>query len=220
MKNDVAITFSFLAILIFLSSCSTTNDVVSNSSIVKRKYRKGYYVQRPQLFNKQSDISSALPKEEIIKSPTSSDEEIPLTASAENVLLITRDENTIDFKPASKLARTIKSVKHLYDSDITDFKLFRTEYKKIKTGFRSNFALSGKNSKAFQENYGGKYGVSIASLVCALVGFVIAGIILGSLAILLGILALANRKKGKVIAILGIVLGAVDVIGVLIILST
>lgn len=170
MKRLISTTIAFLIILIFLGSCSTTNEVVSNGSIVKRKYRKGYYVQMPQLFNKQFDVSSALPKEEIIRNPNAGDEEIPLTASAGNALLITRDGNTIDFKPASKLSGTIKSVKDLYDSDITDFTVFRTEYKKIKTDFSSNFILSKKNNDDSIGNEGGNYGVSIASLVCAVAG--------------------------------------------------
>lgn len=49
-----SITFSLIALAI-LASCSTSNNVVSNRSIQKRKYNDGFYVSFDKLFNKKAN---------------------------------------------------------------------------------------------------------------------------------------------------------------------
>lgn len=61
-------------------------------------------------------------------------------------------------------------------------------------------------------------GKAVASFVCALIGFFIAGIILGIIAISLGSAALKNpRLKG--LAIAGIIIGIIDIIAAIIVLA-
>jgi Domain of unknown function (DUF4190) len=61
-------------------------------------------------------------------------------------------------------------------------------------------------------------GKAIASLVCGIVGFIILGVVLGVVAIVLGvrarrvIAASAGALKGAGLAMAGIVLGVVDII--------
>jgi hypothetical protein len=69
----------------------------------------------------------------------------------------------------------------------------------------------------------GANGMAIASLVCSLVGLLIAGFILGPLAIIFGALGIgkANKMggKGKGMAIAGLIIGCVDVLLIIVILA-
>jgi hypothetical protein len=61
--------------------------------------------------------------------------------------------------------------------------------------------------------------VLLSTFVLGLVGLLVAGIILGTMAIIFGAISLVKNKKGKALAIIGIVLGVIDVIGALIVIS-
>jgi thiol:disulfide interchange protein len=213
MKTLISKAVSFLAVLIFLGSCSTTNDVVSNSGIMKRKYRKGYYVQQPQLFNKQTYLTTG-PKAEDVQKQNNSKNELLFTASIEDEPVIIRSQKYNFRKPISRISQTAQKVKHLYDSDSKDFTAFRKEYKEIKTDLRSGLNISKKGGED------SNFALSLLSFASAIIGFFIAGIILGILAVVLGMIALAKRKKGIVFAILGIAFGIADIILVSLYLST
>ena len=45
--------YSYLLVVVVLASCSTSNDVVSNRKVQKRKYTKGLYVKT----NKKNTLS-------------------------------------------------------------------------------------------------------------------------------------------------------------------
>jgi hypothetical protein len=60
-------------------------------------------------------------------------------------------------------------------------------------------------------------GFGIAALCCGVVGFFVAGIPLGVLAIVFGVIGINKRLKG--LAIAGVALGFIDIIGALIVLS-
>lgn len=68
-------------------------------------------------------------------------------------------------------------------------------------------------------------GLAIASLVCGIVGFIILGIILGTLALIFGLVALnqisksGGAQKGRGMAIAGVVLGPIDVIAAIVIVG-
>lgn len=60
--------------------------------------------------------------------------------------------------------------------------------------------------------------LGIISLVLAVIGFIVFGLFLGFFAIILGLMSLGQKDKttsGTVLAILGIVLGLIDVVGAL-----
>ena len=69
----------------------------------------------------------------------------------------------------------------------------------------------------------GTSGLAIASLVCSLGGILVAGIILGIIAISLGVSAKkqikVNNQKGKGLATAGIVIGIIDIVIVALYLS-
>tara|TARA_B110001450_G_C17385708_1_gene385542 strand:- start:128 stop:520 length:393 start_codon:yes stop_codon:yes gene_type:complete len=64
---------------------------------------------------------------------------------------------------------------------------------------------------------GGGKGMSIAAMVCGIVGIFFAGIILGPLAIIFG--ALGMKRDGRGMAITGLVLGIIATVGALIIIA-
>lgn len=47
-KFQIFNVISVFLIMVIVSSCKTSSDVVSNSLIQKRKYTKGYYVHSPK----------------------------------------------------------------------------------------------------------------------------------------------------------------------------
>jgi hypothetical protein len=70
---------------------------------------------------------------------------------------------------------------------------------------------------------GGTDGMSIAGFICSIAGLFIAGLILGILGIVFSSIGLArtsNGKKGKGFAIAGLVVGIIDVVIILMLLST
>lgn len=64
--------------------------------------------------------------------------------------------------------------------------------------------------------------LGIVSLVLAVIGFIVFGVILGFVALILGLMSLGQKDKttsGNVLAILGIVLGIIDILGALFAIS-
>ncbi|MES2779193.1 MAG: DUF4190 domain-containing protein [Bacteroidota bacterium] len=91
-----------------------------------------------------------------------------------------------------------------------------------------NEKLNSKEEASFPQEpkavkSGDMDGMAVAGFVCALVGFFIAGVILGILGIVFSIIALnrmgTSGKKGRGLAIAGFILGIIDVVGALIIIS-
>lgn len=75
------------------------------------------------------------------------------------------------------------------------------------------------------EAFSNKKNVSVGGMVCGIIGLFIAGIIMGSIAISSGISGLIkikkqpNRYKGKGFAISSLVLGVLDIVGLIIVLA-
>ena len=75
------------------------------------------------------------------------------------------------------------------------------------------------NQQQVNSGYEGKTsGIAIGGFVCSLIGFWVAGVILGIIAISLGAAALNHMKtfpgeKGKGLAIAAIVIGIIDIVG-------
>lgn len=88
----------FISLSIGLTSCKTSNNVVSNSFFQKRKYNKGYYVNRGSISNtkdkKESKPSETtlISKNYLTKKESSTkkiNEEKPLITSSTNLILDT-----------------------------------------------------------------------------------------------------------------------------------
>jgi hypothetical protein len=67
MKNQKSIlsTLSLFIIFAILSSCSTSNEVVSNNFITKRKFNKGFHIDFKKRYHseKESDFTKKEVKE-------------------------------------------------------------------------------------------------------------------------------------------------------------
>lgn len=80
------------------------------------------------------------------------------------------------------------------------------------------------NQQQVNSVYQGKTnGTAIGAFVCSLIGFWVAGIILGIIAISMGVAALNHMKtfpeeKGKGLAIAAIVIGIIDIVGAIIVI--
>jgi len=107
MKKTVLHSIISLFILsIIAASCSTSNDVVSNGWIQKRKYQKGYYIDGP----KKDHAKTTQPEETFIaeeKAVTTPEQVnavaepaavVAPAATAENVTATAEKENTSFFK--------------------------------------------------------------------------------------------------------------------------
>lgn len=217
MKKFNTVILTFIIIVITLSSCSTNHEVASGNFIMKRKYRKGYFVKSVPAFKKSPPASPLVGKQnEIVPVLEKKRVEDPaMTASVQDKMDLSNHDFTGEkYRAPSELSKSMNQVKELYRSDIADVKQFRIEYRKIKTEFQKNI-FPEKNG----DSTGGSMGLSIASFVLGLVGLLVAGIILGTMAIIFGAISLVKNKKGKALAIIGIVLGVIDVIGALIVIS-
>jgi hypothetical protein len=91
---------------------------------------------------------------------------------------------------------------------------FISEYHKIENALGLGAAADAKMD-----------GLAVAGFVCSLVGLFVAGILLGILGVVFGLIALKRIKKsggsrrGKGLAIAGVILGFVAIIGAIIVLS-
>ncbi|MFH1004546.1 MAG: DUF4190 domain-containing protein [Bacteroidota bacterium] len=210
--------FLFAVGLSLLYSCATTNDVITDNFISKRKYTRGYFVQMP-IKQKKQDVKFVAEKSENKNKYVSFDEmgeEIIVSANNNEPAIIIQKPQTL-LVPEKKIISAVQSIKQLYESDINDIKTFRNEYKKIKKIFRNTSAHSDNDKKDEK----GTAGLSIASFAFSIVGLIIAGIILGAVAIIFGTIALTKKNtKAKGLAIAGIIIGAADIILVLVYLST
>jgi hypothetical protein len=64
-----------------------------------------------------------------------------------------------------------------------------------------------------------KSGFATASLSCAIIGLLIFGILLGPLAVVFGIISLSQGEENSASAVVGIVLGIIDVFAFFVILA-
>lgn len=114
----------------------------------------------------------------------------------------------------------MKKINALYHSEITNAKEFRKEYKQISSNYRKK--LTGNYKKAITDEEPKKKGkgggVSIISLVCGLTGLIVAGLILGTLAITFGLIGLLQGKRPQM-ALIGLVIGIIDIAAVMIALG-
>ena len=67
-------------------------------------------------------------------------------------------------------------------------------------------------------------GVALAAFICGFVGLFVAGVLLGSVAVVLGVIGLnrvkRERRRLKGLAVLGILLGVVAIVGALVVIAS
>ena len=129
---------------------------------------------------------------------------------------IAATDNNLYVNPARE--RLKQKISNLYRTE-KDIKSFRRQYKEIKRQEAERISRSGKTDEPKKDAPKRKVngGLSSASLVFALMGLFVAGIICGVLAIVCGLIGMNKGMQG--VAIAGIILGVVDILGVLIVLG-
>ena len=97
-----------------------------------------------------------------------------------------------------------------------------------KLSFRERLAfgwhkLSGKNRAAADQSEQQGNGMAVAGFVCGVVGLLVAGVILGPLAVVFSAIGMSKSKKEgrplKGLAVAGLVLGIVATVGALIVIA-
>ena len=123
-----SLSFTFLICLI-LSSCTLSNDVVSNKKIQKRKYQKGLFLAKE---NKSKMIESGVveclsPKmkhspsqEEIITAPSLA---IPSKENSNSVAIADKEAEKVNLKKIIKTIREANKAEKLASDDTTESKL-------------------------------------------------------------------------------------------------
>jgi hypothetical protein len=124
--------------------------------------------------------------------------------------------NSLFVNPARE--KLMQKISNLYRTE-KDIKSFRRQYKEIKRQEAERISRSGKTDEPKKDAPKRKVngGLSSASLVFALMGLFVAGIICGVLAIVCGLIGMNKGMQG--VAIAGIILGVVDILGVLIVMG-
>jgi len=93
---------------------------------------------------------------------------------------------------------------------------FKEKYTK-KTGISSPSSPDDEQKPKAQDGGG---GLSVISFLLAILGLLVAGIICGSVAVVCGVISINKNRKLKALAILGIIIGFIDIIAVLLYLSS
>jgi hypothetical protein len=227
MKKILINFFKLSIVPVVLLSCSTTDKVISEHSIQKRKYNKGFFVNirnkekisKTKLFensfskiNDQKILKSMVIESEngISNQLTNLDEHY----EANNNSLIASTNNKI------LINQNISKLNNSLHKEYFNSKKFVKVFNKINHSSRNDF--NKYNSKPDitpiddkKESDGRK--MSIASFVCGLVGLVlfpftgISALIFGILAVIFGIKGI-NKGNLRGFAIAGLILGIIDLL--------
>lgn len=205
----------FLGILltgVILTSCTSTNHVATDNVLQKRKYKKGYFFSHFGNIKKSESPSSKVHELSVNSTiEAEANEKNSNTNIAVNEFVYASSGNHVT-EPVQEQKLTTK-IRNLYRPEITGIKEFREEYQNIKEEYKQKMLIN----PASEGGKGGGY--SIASFVLAIVGLIVFGIICGLLAIIFGSIGL-SRGYLKGLAIAGIIIGAIDIIAVLIIVAS
>ncbi len=216
MKNRVfSLAISIIVLIILVSSCKTSNDVVSTKLIQKRKYRSGFYVNNNNrakekkddlVFTGQEDLfSDAVFVENNSKSEAFFELEIDRTEE----LIKKEESNEVNpEKKGNELASSSKKVNK--KAAKLDKKIQR--YKKNLSSFENGDDPPMKKTEILGLL---SFIFAIVGIVSLLIGILVGGvglafIILELLAIIFSIISLSrhnndpNKYKGKVYAKAGL----------------
>ncbi len=206
-----------LSLLIIITSCSSSNNTVSNAFLQKRKHTKGYHVNLGSSrhnTNKKTTAFESLADEE--SSQSFEEEQQPLAQTKTEVQPKIEQVKTAKTREIILSAKDDFFAKSAEASSVKELIQIKKEAKRaLKTKLFAQEPTDGIAPE--NESNEGMVGYSIAGFVLSLVGLLIAGIILGTLAIIFSIIGLVKAdkegRKGKGLAIAGLIIGIVDVIG-------
>ena len=211
MKSIInLLLFSFLLSAVF-TSCKTSTGLSDSKVFQKRKYTKGYHV----------DFRKARPKSEAKSVTSMAFEELK---SDEKTTKVPAKE----IQPIAAALQERSLVTASAHSEIKSEKMTQTN--RSRSNWVKNITLPVLVSEIFSKPPEGSEeqpmpATAVLSFIFAVIGIFVAGIPLGLVAIILGAIAIGKINKnpgmkGQGLAIAGIVIGAVAIIGALYVLST
>ena len=186
----------------------------TSCSIDKRVYSSGYYISwhKSKTKNEQQNIvnnkkSNQKEQENNFSAENQSEEISSVTSQSDNITA-SANENLIIEKNITPTITNQESKLESYNNSIS-FSAFKKEFKKGTSSIiRSN------------KTYGASMnGLAVAGFICSIVGIIVFGLILGVVAIILSGIGLSKINKdpinwnGKGLAIAGIIIGILDIIG-------
>lgn len=210
--------FLMLSVILLISSCTSDRTLADGGLIQKRRYQKGYHL------NFRSNPQKSHKDAEAVKPGEAPD----LTASA----------NTKELLPPEVLAPQVQQGQQQFDPPSTEVPDLRSTNEKPAGTTESNQTdkrdrTSVEKSATEQPDYYTAQGdarsvnvLSLLSFIFALISLFVAGIPLGTAAVICGIIGLNQisknpmTEKGRGFAIVGIIIGLISVIVVLAYVST
>jgi hypothetical protein len=218
-----------LIVVLIVTSCSTSDKVVSENFIQKRKYNKGFYVNTNEKKNRIKDSdNNKLSSEPNYLSETNK-EIIDTQNQPENnvsnevnhdLLIASTDDNFLP--PEEKISfnstNDDNSIRTKLEGKIekSKDKLQKKLNKHVNKLSKSNLTNDGEPKTE---------GLGLAGFITGLVGLFIFGILFGLIAIIFGAISLGkinknpDKFKGKGFAITSLILGIIDVAAFLILLA-
>jgi hypothetical protein len=219
MKDILYKVFALFFVLTMIASCKSSNEVVSNNLIQKRKYMKGYYVNnhkmarlKPEaLVEKESvDIVSedVLKSNQSISSPDNSNSFEKTGDSKFENIPSSIDNELKDEKIAIKLKVIMSESKKQANA-----KVEKLNQKILKKLSKNDFVLS-EDELVIKKTE----PLGIVSLISGVVGLLIIPLLFGTTAIIFSAVSISKinknpqKYKGMGWAIAGLILGLINVV--------
>jgi uncharacterized membrane protein len=191
---------------------------IYNGPKPKARNTKDYTINKDKSYIAELSQIKSIPGITEFQVPAAKDEKFNLIASSHNSKA---NESSVPSVPDIKNSNNSYPVASQDMSNLTkkeQRKILKPYKKELKSAVRSYaYAMSGQQAKPAM-------GFAIASVVCGLVGLFVFGIILGTLALIFGAIALKRIRNnpgtpGRGLAIAGLILGLVDVVLLLILIA-
>jgi len=204
------VVLSFLLCAVF-ASCKTSNSLSDSKVFQKRKYTKGFHV----------NFRKAKPNNEVKSVTVSAFDE--LQPQKEITPIPRKGIKPFSTEPKERTLVTASSLPSSEKAEVHQLKVHKTNWVKNIT---LPFLVSEIFSKVPEDNVEQPMpATAVLSFIFAVIGIFVAGIPLGLVAIILGAIAIGKINKnpgmkGQGLAIAGIVIGAVAIIGALYVIST
>ncbi len=199
---------------------------MSNKTFQKRKYTKGYHVQSKAKKSPKVAVAEEHNESlEIEKSEQAASENDQDKLVEQKVIKVEQKEISKLAIKEDKVLEKLNSINHkLFDARENLIEALEEKQEKVKQKFRNS--ISDIEQKPTDLKGKVTPGSAIGGFASGILGiFFIFGIILGILAIILGLSALKKIKRqpevynGKALAIAAVILGIIDVIGALIFIA-
>jgi len=214
-KFQIFQTIAVFLILIFVSSCKTSSDVVSNGLIQKRKYTKGYYVKsikKNKTKHEKLVISKSIEEQAIENIPAIQPDVRTEMARVET----SKSDKTSKQKRKSlnddRIAITLKDI--LGESkNVTSKKLAKLNQKIARKFSQQDPPIQNYTPPTKKLEV-----LGLVSFISGIISLLIAPIFFGVAAIILSVISLVKfsnnpgKYKGKGWAIVGLVLGIISLI--------